>query len=100
MKKAEALFQAHVRILGCIVCRLHLGLFSPCEIHHCLSGGRRRGEMFVLGLCVPHHRGGRDDEECVSRDHNQRRFEAAYGTEESLLKKTIELVREREAMTV
>lgn len=100
MKKAEAAFQSKVRELGCIACRASLNVFSPCEIHHMLSGGRRRGEMFVLGLCVPHHRGGRDDDECVSRDHNQRRFEAAYGTEESLLAKTRELVREREAMTV
>jgi hypothetical protein len=100
MKKAEAEFQRKVRELHCIVCRLHHGVETPCEIHHMLSGGRRRGEMFVLGLCYNHHRAGRDDDQCVSRDHNQRRFEAAYGTEESLLAKTRELVRQQEAMTV
>lgn len=98
MKKAEAEFQRHVRALGCIVCRIHRRMDSPAEIHHMLSGGRRRGEMFVLGLCFEHHRAGRNDHLCVSRDHNQRRFEAAYGTEESLLAKTRELIKE--AMTV
>jgi hypothetical protein len=91
--KAEALFQRAVRDLGCIVCWLDMGIHdSPCEIHHMLSGGRRMGEMYVLPLCPTHHRGGRNDSEVVSRDHNQRRFEARYGTEMSLLEKTRELV--------
>lgn len=42
------------------------------------------GEMFVLPLCHLHHRSGRNDAECVSRDHNQKRFEARYGKEEWL----------------
>lgn len=53
------------------------------------------GEMFVLGLCFLHHRSGRCDAEVTSRDQNQRRFEARYGTEMSLLEKQRELVRER-----
>lgn len=92
MKKAEAEFQRRVRELGCIACYVDMHIFSNAEIHHMLSGGRRMGEMFVLGLCPPHHRGGRDDNECVSRDHNQRRFEAKYGTEAELLRLTNELV--------
>lgn len=92
MTKAESAFQAAVRELGCIVCRVHGDLFTPCEIHHMLSGGRRRGEMYVLGLCYPHHRSGKNNPGCVSRDHSQRRFEARYGTEESLLAKTKELI--------
>jgi len=46
------------------------------------------GEMYVLGLCPTHHRSGRNDEQVVSRDHNQKRFEARYGTEASLLDAT------------
>lgn len=92
MKKSEAKFQDAVRQLGCIICRLFHHVFSPCEIHHMLSGGRRMGEMFVLGLCFLHHRSGRDDAEVVSRDHNQSRFEARYGTEKSLLAKTQQMV--------
>lgn len=95
MSAAAITFQRRVRDLGCVVCLVHRGIFTECEIHHCLSGGRRIGEMNVLGLCMPHHRGGRNDDECVSRDHNQRRFEAAYGTEAELLKKTKELIGER-----
>lgn len=85
MTKAEAKFQADLRRFGCVVCRKYHGLESPAEIHHMLRGGRRIGEMYVLPLCYMHHRAGRDDDECVSRDHNQRRFEEAYGTEEELL---------------
>lgn len=92
MKKAEREFQDKVRALGCIVCRMRHHVFSPCEIHHCLSGGRRMGEMFVLGLCFEHHRSGRNDEEVVSRDHNQKRFEARYGKESWLLEQTKRLI--------
>jgi hypothetical protein len=95
VRVAEAKFQDQVRQLGCIICRLFHGVFSPCEIHHMLRGGRRMGEMFVLGLCPTHHRSGRNDDEVVSRDQNQRRFEKRYGTEESLLSKTRELVQAR-----
>lgn len=95
MTKAEREFQGKVRELGCIVCLLDLNEHSQAEIHHMLSGGRRRGEMFVLGLCPSHHRGGLDghnEMKIVSRDHSRRRFEYRYGTEESLLAKTKELI--------
>jgi len=88
MRKAEREFQEQVRELGCICCWLDFGVKTPCEIHHCLSGGRRMGEMFVLGLCPTHHRSGRNDAEVVSRDHNQSRFERRYGTEEYLMAQT------------
>ncbi len=47
MNKAEAAWQQKLRDFGCIVCKLDLQVDSPAEIHHMLSGGRRRGEMFV-----------------------------------------------------
>ena len=84
MTKAERLYQAAVSENGCIVCHLDLHEHSLCEIHHRLSGGRRMGEMFVLGLCPTHHRSGLCNQFVVSRDHNQRRFEERYGTEEWL----------------
>lgn len=92
MTKAEEQFQRDVRELGCIVCRLFKNVFTPCEIHHMLSGGRRMGEMFVLGLCYWHHRAGLNNKDCVSRGQNQRRFEAAYEKEATMLEKTKELV--------
>lgn len=93
LSKADAAYQRSVRDLGCIVCRLFRAVITPCEIHHRLSGGRRMGPRYVLGLCYLHHRSGRDDREVVSRDHNQKRFEARYGTEESLQAKADELIK-------
>lgn len=85
MKKLEREFQKRVRELGCICCRLDLKTDSTAELHHMLSGGRRRGEMFVLPLCPSHHRSELNNAFIVSRDHNQRRFEARYGKEDDLL---------------
>ena len=88
MKKSEREFQSKVRALGCICC-LREGLGdTPAEIHHMLSGGRRRGEMFVLPLCPSHHRNGLDGRnvmKIVSRDHSQRKFESRHGREDDLL---------------
>jgi hypothetical protein len=97
MTKDEARFQDQVRQLGCIACR-QMGIAgSPCDIHHILSGGRRMGEMFVLGLCPRHHRSGADNHAWVSRHPWRVKFEKRYGTEMSLLEKTRELVQRRNA---
>ena len=97
MRKAEKSWLDAVTQLGCIVCWLFHGVFSPAEVHHLLQCGRRLGHLFSIPLCFLHHRSGRDDEEVVSRDHNQKRFEARYGTEQSLLEKTKALVEQRRA---
>lgn len=71
--------------VGCCIClREGLGR-TPAEVHHMLSGGRRMGHLFTLPLCYTHHRSGRNDAQVVSRDQNQRRFEARYGREAELL---------------
>ena len=50
-----------VKALGCICCMINqqIGLMKPytgpCDAHHLLSGGRRRGHKFTLGLCDWHH---------------------------------------------
>lgn len=36
--------------LGCIACRQR-GVFSQPDIHHLLSGGRRRGNRYTIPLC-------------------------------------------------
>jgi hypothetical protein len=52
-----------VKRLGCICCMLNRtwGMLAAyagvCEAHHLLSGGRRRGHDFTLGLCRWHHQG-------------------------------------------
>jgi hypothetical protein len=95
MTKAERAWIDSMLQVGCICCRLFLNVFSQAECHHMLRGGRRRGHLFTLPLCFLHHRSGRNDEEVVSRDQNQRRFEKRYGSEESLLAKTRELVYQK-----
>ncbi len=84
MTKSEKAHQDAIRSLGCIVCLIHVGVRSDCDIHHMLDGGRRIGEMHVLGLCPTHHRGGFNNPECVSRHPYKKAFEARYGSEEWL----------------
>ena len=93
VNKEQKRFQDAVRAAGCIVCRGE-GVDSPCEIHHILSGSRRLGEDYVLGLCQIHHRGQINTAEAVSRHPWRREFEARYGTELELLEKTRELCAE------
>lgn len=78
--------------IGCIACIVDSKPVSLPEVHHMLSGGRRLGHMFTLPICFFHHRSGRNDQEVVSRDQNQRRFEARYGKESDLLEKVRQLV--------
>ena len=85
--------------LGCIVCRLQGYPGAPGEVHHMLSGGRRRGHLFTLCLCSPgHHRNG-DGKVKVSRHPFKLRFEASYGSEESLLSETRQFVADLEGRT-
>lgn len=93
MTKEQKAFQALARDLGCIVCKGE-GVDSPAEIHHILSGSRRLGEDYVLGLCQIHHRGQINTVQAVSRHPWRREFEARYGTEMELLEKTRELCGE------
>lgn len=85
MTKDEERYQRAVREAGCCVCRRTMSVFTPCEIHHRLRGGRRINEWEVLGLCQPHHRGGVKNERLTSRHPYRRAFEIRYGTEAELL---------------
>lgn len=93
MRKVEKQWMDAIVRLGCICCRLTGKGVSPAEVHHLLSGGRRMGHLWSIPLCFLHHRSGRDDARVVSRDQNQKRFEARYGSERFLLVKTRELVK-------
>lgn len=93
--KPESEHMDRVQLLGCIACFID-GVYSPAEIHHILESGRRKGHMYVLPLCVPHHRGNFDgsvDQRMVSRHPYKTRFEARYGTEAELLDKVNERLR-------
>lgn len=91
--KAERRWLEAITSFGCICCLLTGRGPTPAEVHHMLRNGRKRGHLFTIPLCYQHHRSGRNDKEIVSRDHNQRRFEARYGKEEWLLARTKEMVK-------
>lgn len=80
----EREFHRYVRDLGCCVCFKLRRVIQPCDVHHILDGGRRMGEMFVLGLCERHHRGGHNSE-WVSRHPFRVLFVQTYGSELDLL---------------
>ena len=83
--KAEKSHMDKVANAGCIVCRLHLGVFSPATCHHVLKNGRW-DDMRVLGLCGAHHQtGGRG----VALHPYWKLWEELYGTQEELLNQEI-----------
>lgn len=91
---AESIWMDHIVQLGCVVCHLQGHPDTPAEVHHLLDGGRRVDHLHTIPLCSPgHHRNGNRFK--ISRHPNKTNFEAAYGTEESLLEKTRELVAQR-----
>jgi hypothetical protein len=56
--KAQAEHFERLQLLGCVACRKKHGIARfPVEMHHLISGSRRRGHDFVLPLCSWHHRG-------------------------------------------
>jgi len=88
--KAESRRMERVKTIGCIVCGS-----APSQCHHLLSGGRRRGHMFTIGLCPKHHTDG-----AVSYDGSKKRFQALYGYDDELLAKQDDLLDEFAANTV
>jgi hypothetical protein len=53
--KAEAARMAAFQKIGCLACR-SLGFYRTPEVHHLLSGNKRRGHKFTVPLCSWHHR--------------------------------------------
>jgi len=46
-----------LQAVGCVCCFLRSGKWgTPSDVHHLLSGGRRRGHQFTIPLCEWHHR--------------------------------------------
>lgn len=80
---------------GPCVCCAYLELPSAWpEIHHLLSGNRRRGHMYTVGLCPYHHRGvnsgllARNPDAAMgpSLAHGSKPFHAAFfGTDDAML---------------
>ena len=76
--------------IGCIACRQH-GEYRQADVHHLLSGGRRRGHEFTIPLCPYHHRnvgvGIGPSLACGSKP-----FHEAFGSDEELLARTNRLL--------
>lgn len=89
MKKAESDHIAKVVSMGCIVCvNLEYGE-TPAVPHHIgnSSMGMKATNYEVIPLCPWHHNQGG----CGQAVHSGRKsFEAKYGTEQELLKQTLE----------
>ncbi len=83
--KEESEWMDKIVRLGCIACILDAKPTRPTAVHHILSGGRRIGHLFSLGLCDPGHHQNGGPIGLVSRHPYKARFEAKYGTELELL---------------
>jgi hypothetical protein len=72
--------------LGCIVCRIHLGVFSTAEPHHVrrLATSKKRKKAPILPLCHAHHNAGVYGESVHS---GRETWEKIYGNEIELLEK-------------
>ncbi len=83
--------------IGCIVCFNTFNEFTPGTIHHIDGRTKPGAHKSVLCLCARHHQVASDTGEWVTRHGPGRKsgkamFEAAYGTEQELLNKTMELL--------
>lgn len=82
------------RDIGCIVTRLEQGVYAPCEIHHLLDTGSRRGHSFTIGLTYEHHQGGNGTHRAKLA------FRDAHGSDDYLLAATNRLYEEFEASII
>lgn len=81
--------------IGCVACR-KMGYFSLADVHHLLSGGRRRGHDFTIPLCPWHHRGIEPPPVDVgpSLANGSKPFRAAFGSDDELLAEVNRLIGE------
>ena len=81
--------------IGCVCCREY-GVYSIPEVHHLISGNRRRGHSDTVALCPYHHRGVEPPPVDVgpSLAHGSKPFRARFGTDDELLEKTNKLLGE------
>ena len=93
MTKADrARFDAF-QTIGCVACRKR-GIFNQADVHHLLSGGKRRGHQFTIPLCPAHHRGFNHNESMhgPSLAKSPRKFREAFGSDATLLALTNKLI--------
>lgn len=86
LTKEELAYRERVRELGCIIC------LRPAQIHHLryvAGAGQRASEREIIPLCADHHTDGGYG---VAFHAGKQAFEAEFGTEEYLHRKTKELL--------
>lgn len=91
--KAEKARMDAIKNGPCVCCHMR-GIASIWpEIHHLLSGNKRRGHMFTIGLCGHHHRNA-GHTNLVHPDigwigpslaNGSKPFHAAFGSDDQLL---------------
>lgn len=91
---AEDAWMEMAQDFGCIVCHLQQYGYANAEIHHLKQGDRRRGHLYSIPLCPPHHRHGAAQGLYISLHPYKARFEAMYGKEEELLHAVREFLAE------
>lgn len=104
--KAEAARMARLKEIGCIACRLE-GIeerfCGATEVHHLLSGNRRRGHLFTIPLGEWHHR-AKITEGLTARQaelmwgpslaRGSKPFHERYGDDDALLEDVNALLRD------
>ena len=75
--------------VGCIACWIDHKVYTPCQIHHLLDTGRRRGHQYSIGLCYNHHQGN------GGIHRAKRAFRNQYGTDDDLLDLTNERIEQQ-----
>jgi hypothetical protein len=95
-------FQALERI-GCIACHMQ-DRWTASDVHHVLSGGKRKGHQYTIPLCPWHHRGvtsagySRKDMHDIAGPSlalNPKAFHGEFGDDEGLLTLTNQLIGAR-----
>ena len=93
-----------IAYMGCVACMLENREGVPAQVHHVIDGNRRKGHMYTIALCPWHHVGeqpGVDAKWGLRRIgpsvHKQKKeFEARYGSQDSLVRLTTELIESME----
>lgn len=80
--------------VGCIVCKLEMGIFSPASPHHMDGRTKPGAHLLTIPLCGQHHQvpDPTSQNRWTARHENKFRFEKRYGSEGFLLEKTKEMV--------
>jgi hypothetical protein len=96
--KTEAAWHDYLRQWGCVVCRFYWLVYTEPEIHHIIDGGKKIGHMWVLPLCLRHHRmpgQGYATRHSDRGSSGKAAFEAAYGTEIELMQMMCFMIRKQ-----